>query len=382
MTGKSTVEAGQPKSAPGALPPKAPEGRKRSGLGFDSGPNKRARGGYGPDGDQQAAAGRAGTSGEHAVHSNGGAAAGDSREHPDSSRTVPEVSLPGGGHDNAPHRPSGPAPGSPVSRDGERTERPVYTDQCTAFVKNIAPSTTDDQLRQAFACCGQLQALRHLRQANGDSRVSLPCTRYTCVGNANLQLRGFPSAPAVPCRWLSITSKVYQSWLLISRCMLQGFAYLEFADDASLQAALQLSGTQLNEYALNVAKSQPPGSRGGGGGRGGGRDGGRDGTSSRGGGSAGRARGGRAGGRGGGSDGGRGSTPGDGRPRPHVPANAPHVEAATGAPRQRLLPGGGAPAMAFVPRSVSAAKTSEKGPPAKSNADFRSMFLKKDSAAQ
>jgi len=50
----------------------------------------------------------------------------------------------------------------------------VYTDQCTAFVKNIAPHTTDDELREMFAGCGQLQALRHLRQANGDSRVSCP----------------------------------------------------------------------------------------------------------------------------------------------------------------------------------------------------------------
>ena len=170
----------------------------------------------------------------------------------------------------------------------------------------------------------------------------------------------------------------------------QGFAYLEFADEASLQAALQLSGTQLNQYALNVFKSQPPGSRGGAAGRSGSGDG-----AGRGGFAPGRGQGGRQGGRGRGSEGGRSQTPaGGGRPgrgiggapgggpRPRMPADAPHMDAASGAPRQRLLPGGGAPAMAFVPRSVSAAKTPGKGPPAKSNADFRSMFLGKGAGAQ
>ena len=145
-----------------------------------------------------------------------------------------------------------------------------------------------------------------------------------------------------------------------------------------------------------MAKSQPPGSRGGGGGRGGGREGafsrvaGREGPSGRTGFAAGRGRGGRSGGRGSGADGRentsarqwQGAAAGDRASRLRVPADAPHVEAATGAPRQRLLPAGGAAAMAFVPRSVSAAKPPGKAPPpAKSNADFRSMFLKKSSGA-
>ena len=179
----------------------------------------------------------------------------------------------------------------------------------------------------------------------------------------------------------------------------QGFAYLEFADDSSLQAAIQLSGTQLNEYALNVAKSRPPGDKGGrdgNSGRGGSRDGGqfngRDGVGGRGGGSlAGRGRGGphggdRPGGRGRGPGGGRGGprqgvAPGDGVRR-RVHDNAPHVEAPGSGPHQRLQPGGGGSAVAFLPRAVAASKPAEKGPQPKSNADFRSMFLKKDSAAQ
>jgi hypothetical protein len=168
----------------------------------------------------------------------------------------------------------------------------------------------------------------------------------------------------------------------------QGFAYLEFADDASLQAAIQLSGTQLNDYALNVAKSRPPGGKGS---RDGGRFGGRDGGIV-----AGRGRGDRFGGRHGGQQdgnrpgggkgrgqgGGRGgpwqgAAPGEG-PRRRVPDNAPHVEAPGAGPHQRLQPAGGASAVAFLPRAVAASKPPGKGPPPKSNADFRSMFLKKD----
>ena len=168
--GKPSAEGGRPAAAAGALPPRPQEGRKRPGLGFETGPpHKRARGGGDAEGDKQSAPGRAEP---NAAHSNGIASDGASRQQPGDSLSAPDAT---GRHSqqDATHKPipAGTAPGSPTSREGERAERPVYTDQCTAFVKNIAPKTTDDELREVFAECGQLQALRHLRQANGDSRV-------------------------------------------------------------------------------------------------------------------------------------------------------------------------------------------------------------------
>ncbi len=177
MAGKPGTEGSQPATASSALPPRAPEGRKRPGLGFDTGPpNKRARGGGEAEGDQQAAAGRDHPAATRAAHSNGVTSDAASTEQPGDSQSAHGGTAQRSQQGGAAHgsTPSGTAPGSPTSRDGDRAERPVYTDQCTAFVKNIAPHTTDDELREVFAGCGQLQALRHLRQANGDSRVSCP----------------------------------------------------------------------------------------------------------------------------------------------------------------------------------------------------------------
>jgi hypothetical protein len=47
----------------------------------------------------------------------------------------------------------------------------VYSDQCTAFVKSIAAGTSDDELRAVFASCGELRGLRHMRDAQGETRV-------------------------------------------------------------------------------------------------------------------------------------------------------------------------------------------------------------------
>ena len=59
---------------------------------------------------------------------------------------------------------------------GVPAERPVYSDQCTAFVKSIAAGTSDDELRAVFRSCGELRGLRHMRDGGGETRVRIPGT--------------------------------------------------------------------------------------------------------------------------------------------------------------------------------------------------------------
>ena len=78
---------------------------------------------------------------------------------------------------------------------------------------------------------------------------------------------------------------------------------MDFKDTDSLNKALELSGSELGEYSLQVEEAKPKGDFGSGGGRGGGSSGGRSG----GGRFGGRDSGGRFGGSGGGRFGGRDS---------------------------------------------------------------------------
>ena len=69
-----------------------------------------------------------------------------------------------------------PGAGAPRRADhaaeqGPPAERPVYSDQCTAFVKSIAGGTSDDELQAVFAGCGELRGLRHMRDSQGETRV-------------------------------------------------------------------------------------------------------------------------------------------------------------------------------------------------------------------
>ncbi len=99
--------------------------------------------------------------------------------------------------------------------------------------------------------------------------------------------------------------------LILCALASQGFAFVEFAEQSGLEAAIAMSGAELRGQALSIAESKPPKREGGRRGRGaGGRDagrgrGGRLGPA-RGGGRDGGARGGGrvGGGRGGGHDGG------------------------------------------------------------------------------
>ncbi|XP_039026756.1 nucleolin 2-like isoform X2 [Hibiscus syriacus] len=103
----------------------------------------------------------------------------------------------------------------------------------------------------------------------------------------------------------------------------KGFAYMDFKDEDSLNKALELNGSKLNNYSLTVDEAKPKGDFGGGpgsgrGGRSGGWSGGRD-SGGRGG------RGGRDGGRGGRRGGGRFSGGRGGRGTPY---NKPNLAAA------------------------------------------------------
>ncbi|KAK4842023.1 hypothetical protein QYF36_014429 [Acer negundo] len=84
---------------------------------------------------------------------------------------------------------------------------------------------------------------------------------------------------------------------------IKGMAYMDFKDTDSVNKALELSGSELGEYSLQVEEAKPKGDFGSGGGRGGGRSGGR----SSGGRFGSRDSGGRFGGSGGGRFGGRDS---------------------------------------------------------------------------
>ncbi|KAK2635743.1 hypothetical protein Ddye_030535 [Dipteronia dyeriana] len=87
---------------------------------------------------------------------------------------------------------------------------------------------------------------------------------------------------------------------------IKGMAYMDFKDADSMNKALELSGSELGEYSLQVEEAKPRGDFGSGGGRGGGRSGGRGGGGRFGGRDSGGRFGGRdSGGRFGGSGGGR-----------------------------------------------------------------------------
>lgn len=103
------------------------------------------------------------------------------------------------------------------------------------------------------------------------------------------------------------------------------FAYLDFKDEGSLNKALELDGSKLNNQSLSVDEAKPKGDFGSGrgGGRSGGWSGGRDGSGRGGrGGRGGRDGGGRGGRRGG------GGRFGGGRGGRGTPYNKPNLAAA------------------------------------------------------
>ena len=148
------MEGGQADGGASARPPRAPDSNKRRGLGFDAGPSKRARASSAAEGGQPT---DTGISQAAEAHVNGSVPDGRGREQAAAAQAAPaavDVSGPeAAGARSAPTL-GGSAPASPMPQDARPAERPLYTDQCTAFVKNIAPDTTDEQLREAFAGCG------------------------------------------------------------------------------------------------------------------------------------------------------------------------------------------------------------------------------------
>ena len=171
--GKAGKADGQVAGGPSARPTRAPEGRKRPGLGFDDGLSKRARAEGGPKGDRPPVTGGAQSA---EARANGSVPDCGSRHQSAAGSAATAVTMTApAAHGGGAAADPGAAPSLTMQQDARPAERPFYSDQCTAFVKNIAPDTTDDQLRAAFAGCGELQALRHLRDAKGSSRVCWAC---------------------------------------------------------------------------------------------------------------------------------------------------------------------------------------------------------------
>lgn len=95
---------------------------------------------------------------------------------------------------------------SKKKRRDEFEDKVYYTDEVTAFVKNLGPYTTDTELLEYFKPCGDVKAIRHMRWPDGRSR---------------------------------------------------GFAYVEFGSDEALQKAILLSGSQLKGMTIVIQKSRP-----------------------------------------------------------------------------------------------------------------------------
>lgn len=130
----------------------------------------------------------------------------------------------------------------PARAKGEK--RVSFTDQCTAFVKKLAPEVVEADVEGLLSGCGDVKAVRMPRDAaSGRTR---------------------------------------------------GFAYVECGDRGTLAKVVAMDGTELKGMKLMVAESRAPGGKGGkgagrgagrggrGGGRGSGAPGGEPGTASRG----------------------------------------------------------------------------------------------------
>lgn len=95
---------------------------------------------------------------------------------------------------------------SKKKKKDESEDKVYYSDEVTAFVKNLGPYTTDTEVLEYFKACGEVKAIRHMRWPDGRSR---------------------------------------------------GFAYVEFGSDDALEKAILLSGSQLKGMTIVVQKSRP-----------------------------------------------------------------------------------------------------------------------------
>lgn len=98
----------------------------------------------------------------------------------------PPGPTPPGTRSGANNTPLGVAPNAAhpqgSTEGGNATVHPLHTDQRTAFVKSIGGGTSDDELREMFAGCGEVTSLRHMRDSQGETRVSgLTHSHYSCL---------------------------------------------------------------------------------------------------------------------------------------------------------------------------------------------------------
>ena len=64
------------------------------------------------------------------------------------------------------------AEAKPDSAEASTSGRPIYTDECTAFVRGLPQNIEDGQLDEVFADCGGLKEIRITRDAQtGQAKV-------------------------------------------------------------------------------------------------------------------------------------------------------------------------------------------------------------------
>eukprot|EP00005_Dracoamoeba_jomungandri_P000533 CAMPEP_0174253526 /NCGR_PEP_ID=MMETSP0439-20130205/2886_1 /TAXON_ID=0 /ORGANISM="Stereomyxa ramosa, Strain Chinc5" /LENGTH=980 /DNA_ID=CAMNT_0015334585 /DNA_START=11 /DNA_END=2953 /DNA_ORIENTATION=- len=98
-----------------------------------------------------------------------------------------------------------------INKQKGEVKNRTYTDKYTCFVSNLSFKTTEQDLQAFFGGCGNIQSIRLIKDKRQRSK---------------------------------------------------GYAYVQCADQQTLDSALELSGKMLNNWAISVAKSNPPKGRG------------------------------------------------------------------------------------------------------------------------
>ncbi len=117
----------------------------------------------------------------------------------------------------------------------------TYDDRATAFVSNLPFEVAEDELRQHFAACGGIKALRIIKDNRQRSKGFAYIQFKNEVALLSLSLsRTLSSAHKSPLIDISINVPLY------------------FLFQDSLAAALALNQSVLHGRPINVARSQPP----------------------------------------------------------------------------------------------------------------------------
>ena len=240
----------------------------------------------------------------------------------------------------------------------------IFTDECTAFVRGLDNKVTEEELRNLLAVCGEIKGvrlvmdkvtsmfkvvillslqhayiacifLRHLMFWSCTSVANLLAGMERLHTVAQLALDGtFSMVPGHDCllnacrQCMDAACNRFED---NAYCTIQGFGYVEFANNSALQKAVDLKEPELHSRKMSIMVSKPPS---GGPGRGGGR--------------------------------GRG-VPGRG-------FGAGRGDRGRSIHQHERLAVAAAPA--FVPRAIAKAEVSGKAP-ATTNADFRKLLNKK-----